>query len=163
MSLPSVYDPKRVVQTLGGATITGFVEGSKVTVSKADPLTSTTRGIDGDMSININNMSDGTVSFTLMHNHPFNRTMMAWANAYRQKTGLYYLPYELNDPSGVGLTTLVWLETIPDYTAAQETGELTWVLHAQDAMIQPSQNIARGAAGSLLSGFNLRDAVSSIF
>lgn len=155
MSLPLVYDPKRVTQTLGGATVTGFGEASKVTITKADPLTSTTRGIDNEKSININTLTDGTVSFTLLHNHPFNLTMMAWANGYRQRSGLYYLPYELNDPSGVGLSTLVWLETVPDYTAGQETGELTWVLHAQDAMIQPSQSTARAAAGSLLSGINL--------
>lgn len=156
LNLPLVYDPKRVTQTLGGVTVTGFVEGSKVSVSKADGITSTTRGIDGDdISININNQKDGTVSFTLMHNHPFNRSMMAWHNAYIQKTGPYYLPYELNDPSGVSLTTIAWLETQPDYEAAQETGELTWVMHVRDANLQPSQNIARLSAASIFSGVNL--------
>lgn len=162
MSLPLVYDPQRVTQTLGGVTVTGFVEGSKVTVSKADGVTSTTRGIENDLSININNMKDGTVSFSLLHNHPFNRTMMTWANCYQQKTGPYYLPYNLNDPSGVALTTIAWLETMPDYTAGMETGELTWTLHVQDANIQPSQQFSLASAASVFSGINLGSVINNI-
>lgn len=155
-NLPRVYDVGRVTQTLGGATITGFAEGSKVTITKADAVTSTSRGIDGtDITINLVNMKDGTVSFNLMRNSEFNKSMMAWHNAYIQKVGPYYLPYQLEDPSGYSLNTVAWLETQPDYEAAQETGEVTWVLHVQDANMQPSQSAATAAFTSIFTGVTL--------
>jgi hypothetical protein len=155
MAAPNVYDPKQVTLTIGGQTVTGFAEGSKVTITKTDGLTSTTRGMDGDISIDIINMVDGTATFTLLHNTSFNDTMRDWAYSYRSKTTrIPYVPFEMNDPSGGKISTVAWLETQPDYDVGQATGEQAWTVHLQDAVVKNTRGLSRLDAASKLSGFS---------
>jgi hypothetical protein len=141
------FDPRKVNVTLGGQEVFGWSEGSMFTISKADQVTTTTRGVDGrDMTININPMADGTFSMSLQHTSPFNKVMYKWAEAY--KLGLaasYIMPFQMRDPSGAYVNTLCWLETVPDYSVAQETGELTWVIHLQDSTPKPSESYSQAS------------------
>ena len=157
MSFPLTYDPRKVNQTLGGQTIYGFSEGSLATITKADQVTTTTRGVDGrDMTININPMADGTLQISLQHTSPFNKVLYTWAEAYKLgRTELYFVPYELEDPSGAYISTFAWLESVPDYALGQETGELTWTLHLQDALPKANQSYARAQNIAGLVGANI--------
>lgn len=150
----NVYDPKQVTLTIGGQTVTGFAEGSKLTITKTDGITSTTRGMDGDLSIDIINMADGTCTFTLLHNTSFNKTMRDWAYSYRSNsTRIPYVPFEMNDPSGGKLATQCWLETQPDYDVAQATGEQAWTVHLQDAVLKSNTGLSRLDAAAKVFGF----------
>lgn len=155
--LPLTYDPRKVTTTLGGETVYGYSEGSLISISKADQVTTTTRGVDGkDLTININPMSDGTATLTLQHTSPFNKYLYTWAEAYKLgRTELYFVPFEMNDPSGAYIATYAWLESVPDYALGQETGELSWVIHLQDATPKPNQSYARASGLASLIGANL--------
>lgn len=153
-NVPLVYDPRKVTSTIFGETISGFVEGSLISIDKADNITTTTRGVDGrDLTLNINPMTDGTATFSLQHTSPFNKLMYKWAQVYQ--TGVpngeyaFFVPFEMKDPSGAYISTVAWLETVPSLALAQETSELTWVIHLQDAMPRTNESWARvaGVAG----------------
>jgi len=150
----NVFDPKQVTLTIGGQTVTGFSEGSRLTITKTDGITSTTRGMDGDMSIDIINMNDGTCTFTLIHNTSFNKTMRDWLYLYQTSGRVTIVPFEMNDPSGGKLATQCWIETQPDYDVGQSTFDQAWVVHLQDARIKSNTGLSRLDAASKVFGFS---------
>ncbi len=151
MTMPASFDPKKVICTLGLQTVTGFAPDTKLVISRSNNVTTKTEGVDGDLSINIDSRFSGTLSISLLHNASFNKVLSAWVFQLGV-TGIPFFPVEVEDPSGLNISTVGWIEVQPDYTVAQETGTLEWVIGLQDARLLPSQSAARvSAAESLVS------------
>ena len=151
--IPTVFDPKAVTLTLGGQTVTGFAEGTKITLTRDNQFTTTQEGVDGDIVINLNNKTVGTLTFTLFQTATFNSTMEWWAQTYMSKTGPFYVPVELNDPSSGAMSSLAWLEMQGDFSIAEEDSSLTWTLKVADATLKGNANAARISAAAGLQGF----------
>lgn len=143
MAAPKVYDPKKCSLVIGGFDITGYPEGSRLTITKVDGVTTTTRGMDGDMVVNIVNMEDGILSFNLLKSSSDNQKMMWWKKVMKEDAQAYtFMPVSFNDPTGFAIKTLGWLETQADYEAGAEIGEMTWTVHLQDASLNPDNTTA---------------------
>ena len=142
MTMLASFDPKKVILTLGLQTVTGFAPDTKLTVSRSNNVSTKTEGVDGDLSINIDSRFSGNLSVNLLHNAEFNKVLAAWVYQL-DATGYPFFPVEMEDPSGMAISTVGWIEVQPDYGVAQETGTLEWVIGLQDARLKPSQAAAR--------------------
>jgi hypothetical protein len=142
MSTIQSFDPKKAVITLGLQTVTGFAPDTKATVTRANGVATTTSGVDGDLSINIDSRYNGTLTVSLLHNASFNNVLTSWVMALEQ-TSYPFFPVEMDDPSGQSISTVGWIETQPDYAIAQETGTMDWVIGLADARLKPTQSVAR--------------------
>ena len=142
MSTIQSFDPKKVVITLGLETVTGFAPDTKATVTRANGVATSTAGVDGDLSINIDSRYNGTLTVSLLHNASFNNILTSWVMALEQ-TSFPFFQVDMDDPSGQAISTTGWIETQPDYAVAQETGTMEWVIGLQDARLKPSQKVAR--------------------
>ena len=136
------YDPKKVSCAIGLQNPTGYAPDTKIVINRTNPVSTTTVGVDGDISVNIDNRYTGTATISLMHISPFNDVLNSWVASIEQ-TGYPFLPFEMNDPSGSAISTVCWVETVPDYSVAQETGEMSWVFGLADARLLPNQATAR--------------------
>lgn len=148
------YDPKKVSCSIGLQPVTGFAPDTKITIARTNNVTTVTNGIDGDISVNIDNRYTGTATISLLHNSPFNDLLTSWVLSL-EATSYPFLPFEMNDPSGQAISTICWIEVQPDYAVAQETGSLEWVLGLADARLAPNQDVARLSAVSQLSRANI--------
>jgi hypothetical protein len=142
MSTIQSFDPKKAVVTLGLQTVTGYAPDTKVSISRANGVATPTVGVDGDISVNIDNRYNGTMTVSLLHNASFNDVLTSWVMALEQ-TSFPFFPVEMDDPSGQAVSTVGWIETQPDYAVAQETGTMEWVIGLADARLKPSQTVAR--------------------
>lgn len=145
-----VFDPKKVTVTIGGQTVYGYSEGSLIQVDKADNVTTTTEGVDGnDTTINVSPKRGGTATLTLQHTSPFNKYLYAWAEAYARdpSSATVIMPFQMDDPSSVQINTICWLEQVPSLGIGAETSELQWVFRLKDAT--PKSNTAYSFATGL--------------
>jgi len=149
MTMLAAYDPKKVICTLGLQTVTGFAPDTKLVISRSNNVSTKTEGVDGDLSINIDSRFSGTLSVSLLHNASFNKVLAAWVFQLGV-TGYPFFPVEVEDPSGMSISTVGCVEVQTDYTTAQETGTLEWVIGLQDARLKPSQASARVTSGATI-------------
>lgn len=149
------YDPKKVSCVIGLQPVTGFAPDTKITISRTNPVSTVTNGIDGDISVNLDNRYTGTATISLLHNSPFNEVLSAWVLGL-EASGYPFLPFEMNDPSGLAVATVCWIETQPDYAVAQETGTMEWVFGLADARLSPNQDVARITAARELARATLQ-------
>ena len=136
MSEVLTYDPSKVTLTIGGTTVTGFATDTKITISRTNGIAGRTEGVDGDLSINIDPRTSGTLVFSLLHNAAFNDLVYAWLEVVRT-SGNPVAPLYFEDPSGQYVDTVCWFETQGDYTMSQETSNLDWTLGIADATLRP--------------------------
>lgn len=148
------YDPKKVSLSIGLQTPTGYAPDTKIAISRTNSVSTTTTGVDNDISVNIDSRYVGTATISLMHNSSFNDVLNDWI-ASLEVTGYPFLPFEMNDPSGSSISTVCWVETQPDYSVAQETGTMDWVFGLADARLLPNQAAARLSAVSQLTPASL--------
>lgn len=64
------YDPKEVNVIIDGTFLTGFAEGTMVTVEKDEDDFSVTYGAQGDYSVAESHNTLGTITVTLQHTSP---------------------------------------------------------------------------------------------
>lgn len=62
------YDPKKVIATVGGIVVEGYVEGTFIEVTTNEDMHTYSAGSDGNGTFNINPNKSGTIKFTLQHN-----------------------------------------------------------------------------------------------
>lgn len=136
------YDPKKVTCAIGGQNPTGVAPDTKFLVTRTNAVSTTTEGIDSDISVNIDSRFSGTFTLSLLHNSSFNDLLTSWVYSL-DTTGYPFLPFEMNDPSGSAISTVCWVETQPDYSVGQETGTLDWVFGLADCRLLPNQTTAR--------------------
>jgi len=157
MSMLKSFDPKTVTLNVAGITFSGFGD-NMLTIDRANGVTTTTVGVKGDISVNVDARYNGTLSFTLLHNAPDNDVMYALVKSYELGQTPFF-PVFMEDPSGATISTTGWIETQPSYSIGAETGSLEWVVGLADARLFPSAEIS---IANLLSGV-AKSALEGIF
>lgn len=138
----TAYDSKKVKLIIGGATVSGFTEGTKLTITKETPLTETLVGVDNDQSVSVISNTSGTLTFNLQNTAPWNGILELQAFQGAQ-TGKIFFPVVMEDPSGSSLlSTHGWLEVQPDYSASQGVDSRSWVIRLQNATTMPTVETA---------------------
>lgn len=135
---PVAYSSAKVTLLIGGVEAYGFADDSKIVVAKDDDLILPFEGVDGELSLAINNKTKGTMTISLQNTSEFNGVLEFWAGQ-AVSTGQPAFPVLMTDPAGASLiSSVAWIQAQPDYNVAGEVGTRDWVIGLQDARTAPS-------------------------
>lgn len=120
------YDSKDISILLGGLEMTGFGPDTKVVINREDDLITRTKGVDGELLINRQNMRDGTMTVTLLYGSTWDTALDQLAEA-RAVVPVAFS--HLN--SGKVLVSNGWIEQQPDINLGTEAESREWVIGLQ--------------------------------
>lgn len=123
------YDPKNVIITFGPNIISGYAEGSFVTITRGGNLFEKRQGSDGSVDRINKNTRHYEVTITLMQTSPTNDILSAIA-LLDITTNTGKLPLTIKDVNGT--TTFfakqAWIQKDPDDEDGDSLGSREWVL-----------------------------------
>ena len=120
------YDSKEVNLYIGFVEVTGYGPDTKIVINREDDLITRTKGVDGDLQLNKQNMADGTMTVTLLYG-------CEWDIAFDQLSaskGVAPLTF-VNAKGGKVLVTNAWIEQQPDISLGTEAEAREWVIGLQ--------------------------------
>lgn len=150
----TTYDPKDVILLVGGYQITGFTEGTGISVNREANLVEKKVGINGKFSLSKNRNDTGTMTISLQATSEDNGVLESWVFAAKQQGTPVILPIFLNDPSGAIIaSTIGWVEVQADFSVEEGVSDREWTIGLGDASTFPSNVVgfAGAIAGAVLS------------
>lgn len=123
------YDPALVKINFGGVSISGFTDGSFVTVSSTSDQWTTQVGADGEVSRSKSNDYTDEITLTLKSSSDSNN-YLSGVHELDRTANLGKLPFAIVDLSG---TTVLgwdsaWIAKIADVDFSKENGERAWTI-----------------------------------
>lgn len=149
------YDPEKVILTIGGVTVSGFVDGDFITAKHDDVRFFKINGVDGEVTRAMNLSKGGTIEVNLMASSAANDNFTALLPAAQGGSPLPPIPITLKDLSGRSLASCskAWLKTEPDLVFGKEITDNKWIFDCADLDIYYGGN----------SSNSLFDLVTSFF
>lgn len=129
----ATYDFKQVAVIVGGVPITGFADGSSVTVEFDEQQFTKTTGSDGLTTRTKSNNYAGTVSITLQQSSRSNDALNAlWQADRNSNAGV--VPILIKDNSGRTLWAAqhAWVQQMPSQEFGKELSDREWVLDCDE-------------------------------
>lgn len=122
------YDPSKIVIAFKGIRLTGFAEGSFVSIARNEDGFTLHVGSDGMPTRAKNRNKSGTVTVTLVQSAPINDQLSAFALA-DELTGLATGDLIIKDLLGTTLaeSAEAWIKKLPDSDFAKEVQSRAWV------------------------------------
>lgn len=135
------YDPKQVLVTFGGFTLSGFADGSFVTVERLEDAWSMQIGTDGEGTRSKSNNRSGSITIQLMQTSDSNQTLTALALA-DELSNSSALPLMVKDNSGttICVAETAWIKKMPSSEFAREAGPREWVLETDNLVMNLGGN-----------------------
>lgn len=130
------YDPKEVAVICGAKILSGFADGTFVTLERNSPAFNLKVGVDGEGTRAKSNDQSGKVTVVLMQSSESNDDLSAFAAADElSNTGTF--PLYVNDKSGRTLASAVtaWVQKYPNAEFQKEVGTRTWVLETDELIL----------------------------
>lgn len=123
------YDPKQMVVTFGPVILSGWADGTFLSVSPGDDAFEMRRGADGSVDRTNKNVFDATVSFTLMATSPTNQQLSIIHEADKLTNG-GVLPLAIKDLNGTTLFAFpqAWIVVAPDAESSNSPSDREWRL-----------------------------------
>lgn len=127
------YDPKRVTITIGSSILSGFADGSFVTVAFNEDAWTLQMGTDGEGTRSKSNNYSGRVTVMLMQSSP--------SNAYLSKLAIDdrlrnegAAPLLIKDANGETLfsSEAVWVIKMPDSDYSREASAREWLMETHE-------------------------------
>lgn len=148
----AAYDPQDVALVVAGLTITGFMDGTFVTIARAEDASFMKVGAQGDWSFGINRNRSGTMSFVIQQTARSINSALISIVAAGEATGNIEHPVSFVDPTGLSLPSncTCAIKKMGDYTnEANNVTGITWELYLTDAILVEGD--ATGAVQTVLS------------
>lgn len=149
MAQLATYMPEEVTILLAGIPVSGFIQGSFISVDKdVKPFTSK-RTADGTVSRMYNNDQTYTITLTLYSGSDSNQLLTRlWQLDEITQRGKF--PLMIKDGSGSDLffSTTTWIEGIPSLVKSNQYEPRAWTLRSSSAIINIGGN---GDAESILN------------
>mgnify|MGYP000032262258 CR=1 FL=1 len=120
------YDPKSVVVTVGGYPISGFADGTFITVERSSDAFTKVVGADGEVSRAKSADRSGSVTFTLMQTSNSNAVLSAFAIA-DENTGAGVVPILIKEGNSIVFAAEGWVRKLPNAEWGKEVGNREWV------------------------------------
>lgn len=139
------YSAGDVVLTVGGAIISGFADGTFVTVAREAASFTKVTGSDGTVSRARSNNRSGTMTITLLQTSPSNDILSAFlAEDELNGTGVFQVL--LKDVTGGSrfFSAVAWVETLPSVEYGKELSNREWTLALSDIEFNVTGNVAIG-------------------
>jgi len=141
MGAPYTYDPKQVAVIVGGVPVSGFADGTFVTVERSNDLFTKVSGGDGIVSRSKSNDKSGTITITLQQTSPSNDILQGVA-LLDEVSNNGVVPIIIQDFSG--RTTLVsafgWVKKSPKAEFSKEITNREWAFDCADLEIKHGGN-----------------------
>lgn len=123
------YDPKLVVLTVGGVPISGYADGTFISVERSNDMFTKVAGADGIVSRAKSNDKSGTITVTLAQTSSSNDILSAYAKQDElSNTGVKTV--NCKDVSGRStfFTATAWVRRLPGSEFGKEITNREWVL-----------------------------------
>lgn len=127
------YDPKKVLVLVGRIPISGFADGTFISVSRSNDLFTKTSGADGVVTRVKSNDLSGEITMTLAQTSPSNDYMSKIALA-DELSNNGVVPVTISDTSGRSnyVSAFAWIRKHPDSEFSKEVSNREWVLDCAD-------------------------------
>lgn len=139
------YDPKLVVCIVGGVPISGFADGTFISVERDNDTFSKVSGADGIVSRAKSNDRAGAITITLAQTSPSNDILTGFALA-DENANAGVVPVLVQDFNGttVLVSAFAWVKKPPTMEFSKEITDREWVMDCADLNV-----FAGGNVGSL--------------
>jgi hypothetical protein len=127
------YDPKKVIVTVGGVPMSGYADGTFISVERDNDTWSKVSGADGAVSRAKSNDRTGTLTLTLQQTSPSNDVLSGFARVDEiSNDGV--VPISVTDLGGrtVIFSAFGWVQKPPTVEMAKEISNREWVLALAD-------------------------------
>jgi hypothetical protein len=124
------YDPKKVTVILGAHIVTGFADGTFISMVRTGDQWVHKSGSDGEEMRAKTNDFRGELTLTLMQTSSSNTFVQGLLTA-DELTGEGGVPLLIKDASSdaaLAASEYVWVKKDPDFVRAREDTAITWVL-----------------------------------
>lgn len=123
------YDPKNIKITVGGFPISGFADGSFVTVERNEDMWTLQVGADGEAARSKSNNRSGRLTVSLLQTSASNDVLSAFAQA-DDVGGAAQFPVSVEDALGNSLffTDTAWVKKMAPAPYGKEAAAREWVL-----------------------------------
>jgi hypothetical protein len=127
------FDPKKLIITYGGVPLSGFADGTFVTVERENDLFSKVSGTDGVVSRAKSNDRSGSCTVSLAQTSPSNDVLSGFYQL-DEKANTGVLPLIGKDLSGrtVFASGNAWIRKPPPITAGKEIENRDWIIDCAD-------------------------------
>jgi hypothetical protein len=118
------YDPEKVILSIGGISVSGFIDGDFFK----------TEGIDGETIRAMNLSKSGAIEISVMASSKANDAMTTLLPASQGGSPLPPVPITIKDLSGRSLASCskAWLKTEPDLVFGMEISDNKWIFDCAD-------------------------------
>lgn len=147
------YDPYKCKLYVGGQRVFGFMDDTKITVSRNNDNITVLTGTDGEASAALSRDRSGVLTVSLQSTSKFNETLAIWQRQ-ADSTGLIWFPVLLEGSQGPSINTVGCIQKQPDLTYGSEINGLDWELYLLDCWLAPTTEAALiGSIGSMTGIF----------
>lgn len=137
------YDPKQIVITFGGTIMTGFADGTFVTIAGNGDAFTKVRGADGGVDRVNNNANDYRVTVTLKQTSLANDLLSA-QHVLDKAANSGKLPLTVKDLNGtmVFFAPQAWVAKEPDPELSNTMSNRQWMFDTGPATMDVGSNLA---------------------
>lgn len=143
------YDPNNVQVIMGGVPITGFADGTFISVAFDEDLYTKTVGADGEVSRAKSNNQSATVALTLKQTSGSNDELSAFYQA-DQVSDSGVVPLMIKE-IGSGRTLVfaqaAWVQKLPDVAYSKEVEDRNWTIATAQLKTFIGGNAPSGSGG----------------
>jgi hypothetical protein len=135
------YDPKKVIVTFGTLALSGYMDGTFITITPEGDAFEKHKGADGSIDRVNKNSYSFEVSLVLKQTAPANVSLAGLKYA-DQESNKGILPLTIKDFSGTSLftATSAWLRREPDSEFGDSMSSRTWIFDTGLALNTPGGN-----------------------
>jgi hypothetical protein len=122
------YDAKKVIITLGSHTVTGYAEGTFVSIEPEGDGTVAQAGADGEVARSLSNNPLHTINITLQQTSPSNDAFSELLRRDRASGGRGVVPLQVRDLRGSTLfaASQAWVTNWPTIENGSELNDREW-------------------------------------
>lgn len=141
------YDAAQVVVTVNGAEISGYADGTFITIEREEQSFTKVVGADGTTSRAKSNNRSGSMTITLAQTSPSNELLSSLLAADElSNEGVF--PVIVKDTSGESrfFSATGWVQGLPSIEYGKEIANREWVIDLADMEFNVAGNKAVGGA-----------------
>ncbi|MFC3227331.1 phage structural protein [Marinibaculum pumilum] len=124
------YDPRDVQVIIGGFSMTGYADGTYVSVTSDEAAYNKTIGADGEVSRARTNNRSGTMTLTLKQTSASNDVLTGFAIADETANGGVFpaMVKEVGSGRTLLFAAAAWIQQWPDVGYSKEIGNREWTI-----------------------------------
>lgn len=143
------YDPKEISMIVGGKIISGYADGSFLTVERNNPSWNLQIGSDGEAVRAKSNDKSGKFTITLQQGSPLNADLAAFAKSDEVNGGgVFSVLIKDNNGTSLHSAETAWIVQPSTSEYARENGSREWVIETDNLESMPGGNSVTVAQGA---------------